>query len=659
LIAVTFLVLGLLYLIARVGSLLYPILRKTNQGWDTRAVHQIAGIFLKRLIGKPEEKPDLDQRADRIRAMANSIDMGLLEISSPIEPYVWDLVDDEPAPTDARSQVLSADQKRSLFVDVGISSAMSILCIVLLGVGWKRLISPGSPSPQTEPMANICFILTVAVLVAAMLRSIVAGCYLIPKFRLFSLKLRRLFFKMVVVLSGVTLLPILGMILRSTDTKNVHCQFREFMDFRSNTPDFLAYFTKRNASCVTCTKASMRRDALCDDICSFNASMPLEYAVLKDAPQVNNDDLSDVYLIPINLLEVYFLAIFLQGQRAIFTRIFDLLECLPAPTELLEIKFASILIQLKSSAGFIFNSYKYEQALFYFTFTQIKLFVLFFASLFPIFPVEAIKDASLTLVSWMFFGVSLLIALLQIFIRPYVSILHNVVTGIGYGIGAISALFSALAVLGKTFPDVLGDTFLILIVVAPITSAFIVPLFARKHWHFKPIPYTLRDVMRRRDKIVAEVRPDDSDIDDLQVPKVVQDTDDDEEKHEEEEDYREVLRLAEYYPIIVQKGMKKRWETIKPAAALWKETGVIASRIRKATKEMLALADRVLDCVSFNSLVTLLNVSIIFVSCCCGYGLGAGTATWKKGTSGTAEALKIYPRCNMDDAGNYPAYGTY
>jgi hypothetical protein len=32
LIAVTFLVLGLLYLIARVGSLLYPILRKTNQG---------------------------------------------------------------------------------------------------------------------------------------------------------------------------------------------------------------------------------------------------------------------------------------------------------------------------------------------------------------------------------------------------------------------------------------------------------------------------------------------------------------------------------------------------------------------------------------------------------------------------------------------------
>jgi hypothetical protein len=326
---------------------------------------------------------------------------------------------------------------------------------------------------------------------------------------------------------------------------------------------------------------------------------------------------------------------------------------------LLEIKFASILIQLKSSAGFIFDFYKHEQALFYFTFTQIKLFVLFFASLFPIFPVEAIKDASLTLVSWMFFGVSLLIALLQIFIRPYVSILHNVVTGIGYGIGAISALFSALAVLGKTFPVVLGDTFLILIVVAPITSAFIVPLFARKHWHFKPIPYTLRDVMRRRDKIVTEIRPDDSDIDDLQAPKVVQDTDDEEEKHEDEEDYRDVLRLAEYYPIIVQKGMKKRWETVKPAAALWKETGVIASRIRKATKEMLALADRVLDCVSFNSLVTLLNVSIIFVSCCCGYGLGAETATWKKGTSGTAEALTIYPRCNVDDAGNYPAYGTY
>jgi hypothetical protein len=421
---------------------------------------------------------------------------------------------------------------------------------------------------------------------------------------------------------------------------------------------------KRNASCVKCTKASMRRDKLCDQICSFNASLPLEYAVLKDAPHVNNDDLSGVYLIPINLLEVYFLAIFIQGQRAIFTRLFDLLECLPAPTELLEIKFASILIQLKTSAGYIFISYKYRQALFYFSFTQIKLFVLFFASLLPIFPVEQIRDASLTLVSWMFFAVSLLIALLQVFIRPYVSILHNVVTGIGYGVGAVSALFSALAVMGKALPAALGDLFLILIVVAPIISALMVPFFARKHWHFKPIPYTLRNVLKQRDKVVAEVKlhsilPDDSELDDVQEPKPMQDTDDEEENHEEEEDYREVLRLAEYYPIIVQKGMKEKWEVVKPAAALWKETGIMASRVRKATTEMLALADRVLDCVSFNSLVTLLNVSIIFVSCCCGYGLGAATATWKKGTSETAEALTIYPRCNMDDAGNYPAYGTY
>jgi hypothetical protein len=85
----------------------------------------------------------------------------------------------------------------------------------------------------------------------------------------------------------------------------------------------------------------------------------------------------------------------------------------------------------------------------------------------------------------------------------------------------------------------------------------------------------------------------------------------------------------------------------------------MASRVKKATTEVFALADRVLNCLSFNSLVNLLNVSIIFVSCGCGYGLGTAAATWKKETSGTAEALAIYPRCNMDDAGNYPGYGTY
>jgi hypothetical protein len=135
---------------------------------------------------------------------------------------------------------------------------------------------------------------------------------------------------------------------------------------------------------------------------------------------------------------VYFLAVFLQVERYIFTQTLDILEMLPAPTQHVEAKFASLLPVLTTSAGYLFQSYHHSQALFYFTVTQVKLFVLFFASLLPIFPVQEVKNIAIYAIPWMLCAVSIIIALAQIKIIPYVSILHNIVNGVGYFIGGIA-----------------------------------------------------------------------------------------------------------------------------------------------------------------------------------------------------------------------------
>jgi hypothetical protein len=69
--------------------------------------------------------------------------------------------------------------------------------------------------------------------------------------------LRRRFFQPIAVLSGITLLPILSMILRSTDAQRRACEWFEFLDFKSNTDNFLDYFLLRNATCMPCMRVSV------------------------------------------------------------------------------------------------------------------------------------------------------------------------------------------------------------------------------------------------------------------------------------------------------------------------------------------------------------------------------------------------------------------
>jgi hypothetical protein len=436
----------------------------------------------------------------------------------------------------------------------------------------------------------------------------------------------------------------------------------EFRDFKSNTSNFVDYFMLRNTTCQKCTAESIKEYAEdCGRVCLYNTSK-LEYKVLKDAGQVNDDDLSRIYLIPINLLEVYFLAVFLQVERYIFTQILDILEMLPAPTQHVEAKFASLLSVLTTSAGYLFLSYRHSQALFYFTFTQVKLFVLFFASLLPIFPVQEVKNIAMYVIPWMFFAVSIFIALIQIKVIPYVSILHNIVNGVGYFIGGIAAMLSALAVSGNEINESLGDAFVALIFVTPIAAALIVPCFAKKDSRLKPVTYQLQDVLTAEGRLArldAKENESESQSSERSSSFELEENPSDSKrgKKKKEGGVRKNFLLMNYAPIHVQKGtLAANKGEMRKAKIIWKITDVDSAHVENATVEMIDLSDRVLDCLSFNSMVNLLNVSVIFVSACCGWGLGAGTAVWKKGTRGTAEAIKYYLRCNMDDTGNYPPY---
>jgi hypothetical protein len=126
--------------------------------------------------------------------------------------------------------------------------------------------------------------------------------------------------------------------------------------------------------------------------------------------------------------------------------------------------------------------------------------------------------------------------------------------------------------------------------------------------------------------------------------------------------------LANYQPIHLKIGQERvvHYPEMKQAKLIWSPYDVESGRVLEAAREMQWLSDGVLDVYSFNALVMLMNVSVIFVSCCLGWGLGAGVAIWKRGFPTDyrpiEEALIYYLRCNGDRIGgewSFPKYGSY
>jgi hypothetical protein len=117
--------------------------------------------------------------------------------------------------------------------------------------------------------------------------------------------------------------------------------------------------------------------------------------------------------------------------------------------------------------------------------------------------------------------------------------------------------------------------------------------------------------------------------------------------------------MASLAPIHVQRGINKRVGSVKKARDYWVPIEEIVEKdMVAAVNEMFAHADHILDVTTFNSLLRLIAVSLLFVSACAGWGFGGATAIWKLGMSEGLDSLDYYIRCNGND-GVYPAFGTY
>jgi hypothetical protein len=159
--------------------------------------------------------------------------------------------DDDSAP-----QKLPSVYNKGISIDIGIAGVLALLCLILVSVGWKNLISVTYQGARGNAIADICGIICVTFLIAWILRIVVGFLHLfVPKYRAISLMLRRRFFRLIVVLSGITFLPILSMILRSTDAQRRAC---EWFGFMSNTDNFLEYFMLRNATCLSCARVHVQ-----------------------------------------------------------------------------------------------------------------------------------------------------------------------------------------------------------------------------------------------------------------------------------------------------------------------------------------------------------------------------------------------------------------
>jgi hypothetical protein len=101
------------------------------------------------------------------------LDVGFLPLSS-----VYFDEDGLPAPPDANhpddpAPPLPDRWRLPIYVDLGLAGGLALLCIILLSIGWGRLISATYEGVQGNTMADICVIISVTILLATLLRCLV------------------------------------------------------------------------------------------------------------------------------------------------------------------------------------------------------------------------------------------------------------------------------------------------------------------------------------------------------------------------------------------------------------------------------------------------------------------------------------------------------
>lgn len=730
--AIILIVLGCIYIIARVLIvLLIPPISKFS--WYKDCAKKITAIFRNRLNDDQDEemiKETSEYILDKIKFHEHSI-----QFTSTTYPF------------------------KNRIIDLVITIILWVIMFIFTIVGWRNILRKSFDGAQLRDISLVSNIVTYILFGGICIRLILNLVWLVhktdksdnsKKFLIdeFCVKIRVFGYKGLVFLTGIVLLPILKMVLNASATTDIHCGWYQYYDFRSNTESFLQYFMKRDGmGCVNCSKTSANHVYPCNEICYYDPEYyPLYYKVLIDSNQITETELTDVYAIPTVLLEIYYLAVFFLLLRLIYHVILNIIDYLPSPTKMIDCKFQTLVTSLKSAGVHQFRSYRYKSSLYYFSFTQSKLFVLFLTSLITVIPIKFIKANSQRIIPWIFFLACIIIASSQISreFSPYVSRLHNIVNIVSYFVGGFASLLVGFHVCEIfTIPSFLGNLIMILIVAAPIVTALITPFFAEADRTVSATKFELKylqirddyldDLMRKKlengesfDKMGGCKDIDDPELqdkaqkeDELSVSddgekkwckmcrnvdeSTDENTDDDDDNtakggctacskkknkkkkkkfNDDEIDNFNLMKLA---PIHVIEGVKADYNEnydnedgkkkkincdcfscfknidnkkyIENSQNIWSYSTITKEKFVFARNEMFVYADKLIDCITYNNIMRLLNLSVIISSACLGWCLGSGIVQWNRvfGPNGN----DYYLRCNMFPNGTYPAFGKY
>lgn len=92
-------------------------------------------------------------------------------------------------------------------------------------------------------------------------------------------------------------------------------------------------------------------------------------------------------------------------------------------------------------------------------------------------------------------------------------------------------------------------------------------------------------------------------------------------------------------------------------SSIWCKEDIEEENFNKAAKEMQDISDRLINCISFNNLIRLFNLSIIVSSMILGCMLYNGIEQMQ--LISISKNTRYHTRCNMFENGTYPSYGTY
>lgn len=596
------LIIGLLYTTIRAGFQIWMFLKSRKENWVKYITYELSALFFAK-ITSTRDNDFIEDEHERLRADCVRRD-------------------------DAIHTDFYSDNRR--LVDLGLAVLLSVLlAIIIWGIRIDRIFGSMMSEDNAAAMNYFVSIFLITFFVLACLKIIVSLIYFfrfLP--RLFHW-LRRMSFKLVIVATGVVLIPILNMILTSTTTSEIACPYNFYYDYQSNQSTFLDYFMNRtDVACQPCSRASSLNFPICAVKCSFNQTY--RNVFVSDSPFVDASDVIAFYTLPTSFIEIFFLVVFLQMIEFYFHSSLKVAEAIPAPSSSVEIKYRSVLEKIQSTGTYVFGSYRHKQALFNFNFTQAKNFVLFFSLLLPIFPLDIVAKYSSTVIPILFSVVCFLISFMSIFSRPYRSILHNVVNAISYFVGGIAAAITTLSAMDYVMPTTLTTGSFVLIFITPIIVALVTPFFVKPSKGQNGIPYRLRTIIRRNRTILPDTeafKEDDFNITDSEEMSFI-DFEDEDQENFLADDFDSGIMSPCHIQLAIDMGLEVE-NRVKSVCLIH---DLKSTDFDDATEKMFSIVDLLLDVTSLQTLLGILTFATFFCSFCSGWGLGAGLSNWKDTT---------------------------